>query len=243
MIEVQLVDYTQNPEMLIASAAKTCIRNKSFNDIRGELTKSEIEKIIDTVISKNHLSVLEHINFIFSISGVSRVFTHQLVRHRIASYSQLSQQRSDSSELDFIIPPEIKKYNALAREYEEKVKNCQDLYRRLVRYGISKGSARYVLPSSFCTSILATFNARSLFNLLAQRECRSEEWEFREVACLMHTTLMKVAPSIFKHAGPPCQTQGLCPEGRTVIECGGYLGLNYSSQQNVKVVALEKIQQ
>jgi thymidylate synthase (FAD) len=243
MINVKLVDYTHNPEMIIASAARTCIRNKSFESICEEFSKSDIERILDTVISKNQLSVLEHVTFIFSISGVSRVFTHQLIRHRIASYSQLSQQRTDSSELDFITPPEIRKYRSIAEEYEEKVKSCRDLYKKLIKQGISKGSARYILPSSFCTNILATFNARSLFNLFAQRECQSEEWEFREVARIMHNTLMEVAPLIFKYAGPPCQTQGLCPEGRTVSECGGYLGLNYHDRQKVEVVELGKFQQ
>jgi len=72
---------------------------------------------------------------------------------------------------------------------------------------------------------MTTMNARSLFNLFAQRECQVEEWEFRELARIMHAKLMQVTPMIFKYAGPPCQTHGMCPEGKKVFECGGYFGV------------------
>jgi len=225
MIEVKLINYTKQPEMTVASAARTCFRNKSYESICEELKEEDIERIVRTVIIKNHMSVLEHVIFTFSISGVSRVLTHQLVRHRIASYSQLSQQRTDSSGLEFTTPPEIERNSELASEYKKTLRSCQELYKRLVRSGISRGSARYVLPSSFNTKIMTTMNARSLFNLFAQRECQVEEWEFRQVARLMHDELMKVTPMIFKYAGPPCQTHGMCPEEKKGFECGGYLGV------------------
>jgi len=235
MIEVKLTNYTKEPDLTVASAARTCYRDKSYESICEELKEGDIDRIIKTVILKNHLSVLEHINFTFSISGVSRVLTHQLIRHRIASYSQLSQQRTDSSALEFTTPPEIKKDDKLAKEYEETVRNCQELYKRLVRRGISRGSARYVLPSSFNTKIITTMNARSLFNLFAQRECQLEEWEFRELARLMHDKLMKVAPIIFQYAGPSCQTHRVCPEGKKLGECGGYLGVIFLKSNRLEV--------
>ncbi len=235
MIEVRLINYTKNPEITVASAARTCFRDKIYESICEELKEEDVERIIKAVIIKNHLSVLEHITFTFSISGVSRVLTHQLVRHRIASYSQLSQQRVDSSELQFTIPPEIQKHPVLVKEYEEAVRNCQELYKRIVRSGISRGSARYVLPSSFNTKIMTTMNARSLFNLFAQRECQVEEWEFRELARIMHDKLMRVAPMIFKYAGPPCRTHQVCPEGKKIGECGGYLGVIYIKSDRQEV--------
>jgi len=238
MIEVKLINYTKNLEIIVASAARTCFRDKTYEYICEELKEEDIERIIKTVIIKNHLSVLEHANFTFSISGVSRVLTHQLVRHRIASYSQLSQQRTDSSEIEFTTPPEIQNNTVLAREYQETVKSCRELYKRLVRSGISRGSARYVLPSSFNTKIMTTMNARSLFNLFAQRECHIEEWEFREVARLMHNELMKVTPMIFKYAGPPCQTHGVCPEGKNIGECGGYFGVTFLQPDRKKEIGL-----
>ena len=226
MIEVRVVNYTPNPEIQIAVAARSCIENRSYEFIKDELKQKDIERIIKTVIVKNHLNVLEHINFTFSISGVSRILTHQLVRHRIASYSQLSQQRTDSSELNFSTPPDIRNREDLLVEYEQMLNQCRELYKRLIERGVSFGSARYVLPSSFETKIVATLNARSLFNVFAQRECQKEDWEFRLVARMMHVELMKISPSIFKYAGPSCQTKGICPEGKRIFECGGYLGVS-----------------
>lgn len=219
MIQVKLVNHTPNPELTVAVAARACIRNLDYEAIRAELSHEDVQRILKSLIEKNHHSPLEHASFTFIISGVSRVLTHQLVRHRIASHSQLSQQRTNSSRLQFTTPPEIQQYPELAEEYQDIMKRCQELYRHFVRSGVSKGSARYVLPSAFNTRIVTTINARSLLNLLAQRECEVEDWEFREVALLMHSELMKVAPDIFQSAGPLCVTRDHCPEGEKGLKC------------------------
>lgn len=219
MVQVKLVAHTPDPELAVVAAARTCIRDMDYEAVCAELREEDVQRILRTVILKNQHSVLEHVNFTFSISGVSRVLTHQLVRHRIASYSQLSQQRTDSSYLKFTIPPEIHHNPELAEEYKSMMIHCRELYRHLIQCGVSRNSARYILPTGFTTRIIVTMNARSLFNLLAQRECEVEEWEFRQVAHLMHEKLMKVAPSIFQFTGPPCETQGFCPEGETGYEC------------------------
>jgi len=218
-IDVELVAHTPDPERIVAIAARTCISDQSFGDISASLSADDIRRLLATVIMKGHHSVLEHAEFTFAISGVSRVLSHQIVRHRIASYSQLSQQRSDASLLGYVIPPEIRKRHALMAEYDELMLRCQEFYVRLADEGIPIGSARYVLPSSFQTRILMTMNARSLFNLIAQRECGAEEWEFRQVACLIHRRLLDVAPTLFGFAGPPCETDGICPEGETGYQC------------------------
>jgi thymidylate synthase (FAD) len=88
--------------------------------------------------------------------------------------------------------------------------------------GIPKGSARYVLPAACETRIVVSINARSLFNLLAQRECGAEDWEFFTVATRMHQELLKVAPRIFQFAGPRCKTERKCPEGEVGDACGRY---------------------
>ena len=219
MIQVKLVNYTPNPERTVAIAARTCIKNIDYDLVCLELNDEDIRRILKTVILNNHHSVLEHIYFTFSISGVSRVLTHQLIRHRIASYSQLSQQRTDSSRLRFTTPPEIENRPDLAEEYCDMMIHCKEFYKRLIQCGINRGSARYILPQGFNTRILVTINARSLFNLLAQRECAVEQWEFRQVADLMHSELMRVAPGIFKFAGPPCETHNSCPEGENARTC------------------------
>lgn len=244
MIKVEVVSYTPEPELIVAVAARSCLADENFGGIRGKLRQSDISRILATVISKGHHSVLEHASFTFSISGVSRVLTHQLVRHRIASYSQLSQQRSNASQLDFVTPPEIQKNTQLAEEYREMMHLCQGFYQRLVTENIHLGSARYVLPSGFTTRIVVTMNARSLFNLLAQRECAAEEWEFRQVATLMHRELLGVAPGIFRYAGAPCQTEGVCPEGELGEYCGRRLrtgAVVTNTRDDIERVAAEAV--
>ncbi len=219
-INVEIVGYTPNPEVTVAIAARACFSDEDYYSIEGHLSEHDVERILATVIAKGHHSVLEHASFTFAISGISRVVSHQLVRHRIASYSQLSQQRSDASTLDFVVPPDIRRAPHLAAEYRDLMVGCQEFYNRLVEDGIPLGTARYVLPSSFTTRIVMTMNARSLFNLIAQRECAAEEWEFRQLATLIHRQLMTVAPGIFRYAGTECETHGICPEGEVGLDCG-----------------------
>lgn len=219
-MEVVLTSYTPEPELAVALAARRCIRDQDHQEISTELDDDEIRRLIATVIGKGHHSVLEHVSFTFDISDVSRVLSHQLIRHRIASYSQLSQQRVDSSCLKYVVPPEVRRDPALRDEYETAMEVCRTLYSTLVKRGVPLGSSRYVLPSAFTTRIMTTMNARSLFNLIEQRACAAEEWEFRAVATLIHKRLLDVAPNIFRFAGTTCVTNGICLEGEIGINCG-----------------------
>lgn len=218
-MKVVLTSYTPEPELAIALAARRCIRDQDHEEICTDLPKDEIRRLIATVIGKGHHSVLEHVSFTFDISGVSRVLSHQLVRHRIASYSQLSQQRVDSSSLAYVMPPEVRRDPALLDQYENAMEVCRSLYSALIERGVPLGSGRYVLPSAFTTRIMTTMNARSLFNLIEQRACAAEEWEFRPVATLIHKRLLNVAPDIFRFAGTTCVTNGFCLEGETGLNC------------------------
>ncbi|GAJ14208.1 unnamed protein product, partial [marine sediment metagenome] len=143
-------------------------------------------------------------------------------RHRVASYSQMSQQRTDERDFVFTIPPEIEKNGELAEEFREKVEALAGFYAKVVDKGIPKGQARYILPNACTTQVIMTMNARSLFNLIAQRTCGVEEWEFRMIATRIHQALLVVAPSIFRHAGPRCVTDLVCLEGKKGEMCGRY---------------------
>lgn len=216
---VKIVSHTPEPELAVVVAARTCLSDEAYEDIWRKMSDIDISRILATVIAKGHHSVLEHANFTFSISGVSRVLTHQLVRHRMASYSQLSQQRADASELGFVVPPEVRKDPNVVKKYLDLISQCQELYTDMLAKGLSLGSARYILPSAFTSRIIVTINARSLFNLLALRMCAAEEWEFRQVGTLMYKELMRVAPGIFKYAGTTCETEGICVEGEIGKNC------------------------
>jgi thymidylate synthase (FAD) len=118
------------------------------------------------------------------------------------------------------MPPDIRKTSDLSVEYSDVMVRCQELYKKMIDCGMSLGTARYVLPSGFTTRIVMTMNARSLFNLIAQRECAAEEWEFRQLATLIHRQLIKVAPGIFRYAGTECETHAVCLEGEAGLDCG-----------------------
>lgn len=219
---VELLAYTPNPERLVAVAARRSYDKRPASQIWREITDEDVARLLDRVIRHQHLSVLEHINFTFAIEGISRALSHQLVRHRIASYSQMSQQRTDERDFVFTIPPEIEKNGELAEEFRGKVEALTGFYAKAVDKGIPKGQARYILPNACTTQVIMTMNARSLFNLIAQRTCGVEEWEFRLVASKIHQTLLQVAPNIFRHAGPTCVTDLVCLEGKKGDRCGRY---------------------
>ncbi len=209
-MKVLLIAYTPMPEKVVAAAALSTI---SKRPIRPEdLEDEKVEKVLSEVISRGHHSVLEHASFTFSIEGISRVTSHQLVRHRIASYSQQSQRYVEMSKDYFVIPPKILEKEEAKEIYKKCVKNCYEAYHKLIELGIPKEDARYLLPQASKTSIIVTMNARELLHFFSLRLCLRAQWEIRELASRMLEEVRKVAPRIFKHAGPRCKFLGYCPE-------------------------------
>lgn len=161
--------------------------------------------------------------------------SHQLVRHRIASYSQKSQRYVNEGGFDYIIPPSIAKHSYLRGKFEAVMQQLQDDYDWIRKCltaeiandeGIDKKAAekranedaRFLLPNACETKIIVTMNIRSLFNFFKERCCNRAQWEIREMAMQMWHLCMEVSPLIFQHAGPECITKGKCPEGK--MSCG-----------------------
>lgn len=217
MIKCKLISHTPEPEKVVSIAAKLCY-NKSDVDglITGVLTGNDTEKFIDKLKGMGHESPLEHVSFTFAIEGVSRTLTHQLVRHRIASYSQKSQRYVSENDFEYIVPPSIAN-GAGVLLYDKLMKQIKQTYTLLVNMNIPKEDARYVLPNATETKIIVTMNARSLFNFFSLRCCTHAQWEIRQLANLMLAEVQKVAPILFKNAGASCK-KGYCPEGER--SCG-----------------------
>jgi thymidylate synthase (FAD) len=209
-MKVTLLRYTPEPEYTVAMAAKTC--HTMTVEEASKIDSAEIKKIISIVIKSGHHSVLEHANFTFSIENVSRVLTHQLVRHRIASYSQQSQRYVLMTGMPFAIPPEIEKNPEARKIFTETAEACMNAYKKMIDMGISIEDARYILPSATHTNIIVTMNARELLHFFTLRCCERSQWEIRELANAMLKEVKKVAPNIFANAGPEC-VRGNCPEG------------------------------
>ena len=212
-MNVKLIGFTPNPEKIPAMAAKLTHSKTKPEDL-DKTSDKELKFILEHVMSLGHTSVIEHASFNFAISDVSRSLTHQLVRHRIASYAQQSQRYVDFKEPNYVTPPEIAKNKKMKKAYDETMKNIWEQYNKLLEMGIPAEDSRFVLPNAACTNILVTMNARSLLNFFELRCCLHAQWEIRKLANLMLKEVKKTAPTIFKNAGPACKSKGICPENK-----------------------------
>ncbi|EPY6473031.1 FAD-dependent thymidylate synthase [Clostridium sporogenes] len=232
-MKVKLLEYTPNAEKLIASAAKLCYSSSGIEDLQNNLDKEKVDKFLNMLMSYGHESPIEHVSFTFGIEGVSRSLTHQLVRHRIGSYSQQSQRYVRLNQFEYVIPPSVETDEESKKIYIETMKNCQKSYDNIAnilkeKY-INDGlramdaekkaieDARYVFPNACTSKIIVTMNARSLMNFFRHRCCNRAQWEIRELAETMLFEVKEVAPTLFKYCGPGC-VNGPCPEGK--MSCG-----------------------
>jgi thymidylate synthase (FAD) len=214
MNSVTLIEHTPNPELTVALAARLCYSPSSIIELREKLGTSDIEAFLDKIMSLGHHSVLEHASFTFGIEGISRVTTHQLVRHRIASFSQQSQRYVSHKENFTSIMPDTISENPDARQIFDVVsETVHKAYAQLIEMGIPAEDARYILPNATETKIIMTMNARELLHFFALRCCKRSQWEIRAMSVEMLRLVKKVAPVLFREAGPGC-VSGTCPEGR-----------------------------
>jgi thymidylate synthase (FAD) len=156
--------------------------------------------------------------FTFSVEGVSRSLTHQLVRHRIASYSQQSQRYVSLNTPDYVVPEEIAKNPEAKKLYDDLMQNIWDTYNKLEDLGIIAEDARYVLPNACTTNITLTMNARQLMHFFTLRCCNRAQTEIRQLADEMLKLCKEACPNIFAYGGPSC-VRGPCPEGE---KCCGH---------------------
>lgn len=212
MMRVKLINFTPNPERTVALAARICYSAVGVEELQQDLTREDEVRFLRKLISVGHLSPLEHASFTFAAEGVSRALTHQLVRHRIASYSQKSQRYVDESNFAYITPPSILNNEEALGRYQAIMEEVNRAYHALKQI-VPKEDARYVLPQACESKIVFTFNARSLLNFFQQRLCRRAQWEIRQLAGLMLQEVRKTAPVLFAKAGPTCETEQVCYEG------------------------------
>lgn len=244
-MRVTIIQHTPEPEKLVASAAKLCYSPVGVENIMDGLDGEKVDKFLNMLMDLGHESPIEHVSFTFGVEGVSRVLTHQLVRHRVGcSYSQQSQRYVKLEQFEYVIPPEIEKLPAAKQKFISAMKEDQRVYNELVellmeehfnRYTAEgKGEkqarsmaektaiedARYVFPNACETKIVFTMSARALMNFLRHRCCNRAQWEIRQMADEMLRQLKGIAPVLFKNAGPGCVASG-CPEG--AMTCGRML--------------------
>ncbi|MEM3609023.1 MAG: FAD-dependent thymidylate synthase [Candidatus Bathyarchaeia archaeon] len=214
-MKVKLLRYTADPELLCGAAALTSSKSGSPSETFEKMNLERARQIIKRVTGYGHMSVVEHASFTFSLEGVSRAMTHQLVRHRIASYTQQSQRYVTYDTLEkYVTPKSIAENTEAKRVFEEALEKISEAYQRLLQLGVPKEDARFILPNAAKTNIIVTMNARELNHFFSLRCCARSQWEIREVATEMLRQVKKVAPALFENAGPSCVKLGYCPEGK-----------------------------
>ncbi len=216
-MKVKLIQHTAYPDKIVAIAARICYSNKAIEQIEQQLSPQKVESLISMLFKSGHLSPFEHAQFTFLIEGISRVCSHQLVRHRIASYSQRSQRYTAENSENFVVPPSITENKDALTVYKKAVEESYSCYKRLQELGIPKEDARFVLPGGWQTTIMVSMNARELHHFFSLRLCKRAQWEIQQVAKKMLKLAKEVAPILFKKAGPSCITQGECKEAHS---CG-----------------------
>src|SRR4051812_7359275 len=185
-MNVALLQYTPDPEKTVALAARLCYSPAGIDELRDRMSASDIGSFLEKIMSLGHESVLEHASFTFGIDGISRVTSHQLVRHRVASYSQQSQRYvSHKERFAVVTPPSIAANPELAEQFEAQVAALHAAYASLVEAGIPAEDARYLLPNATETKLILTMNARELLHFFAVRCCERAQWEIRDMAVEM----------------------------------------------------------
>ncbi len=213
-MKVTLLAHTPEPEKVCAAAARSCYSGDGASDL---LDSKDPAKFLANVVKMGHESVIEHAVFTFSVEGVSRSLTHQLVRHRVASFSQQSQRYVSLETPDYVVPITVKGDAEKEKVFEEAMQSAWATYNKLMEAGVPAEDARYVLPNACTTNITVTMNARELRHLFSLRCCNRAQWEIREMADKMLELCKEVSPSIFADAGAAC-VRGPCPEGKK--SCG-----------------------
>ena len=217
-MNIELIAFTPSPESVCDLGAKVCV---SYDMPEPD----EDLKALGHALASGHESVLEHATFTFAIEGISRACSHQLVRHRMASYSQQSQRYVNMDGFDYVVPESIKDKEGLwykekegtfttSEVYVELMDYISVLYARMIRAGIPEEDARYILPNACCTNIIVTMNARELRHFFSLRLCTRAQWEIRQLAEKMLDCVREVAPALFDDVGPRCKALGYCPEAK-----------------------------
>jgi thymidylate synthase (FAD) len=210
-MNVVLLRHTPDPDRVCAVAAATCYSAHPASALHGTMPEKRMYNILKHTVGKGHHSVVEHAVFTFSIEGVSRALTHQLVRHRIAAYSQQSQRYVRFDDPTYVTPPEVEKRPEAKEAFEGAVQGAWQAYREMVEAGVPEEDARFVLPNAATTNITVTMNARELLHFFRLRCCQRAQWEIRRVANRMLEECRKVSPVVFENAGRPC-IDGPCPD-------------------------------
>ena len=217
-MQVELLYHTPDIERSVATASRLCYAPVGASELMETMSDEKVRSVLSTIMKGGHFSTLEHASYTFAVDGVSRALTHQLVRHRIASFNQQSQRyvKFDNG-FEHVEPATVSENKEAHQVFNSIMKECEEAYKKLVELGIPKEDARFVLPNAAETKIVITMNVRELLHFFELRCCNRAQWEIRELAHKMLELVKPTAPYIFMDAGAPC-VHATCHEGK--MTCG-----------------------
>ena len=214
-----------NMEVRLISCVKEDIANLATERCRsGEPFESMPQKdVLDKAIHSGHTAVMEFVDYVFAIDGISRSCLAQLTRHRMASFCVMSQRHADMGDFKYIMPESIENSDHeiwslysfdmmdMSNAYDQLMRVISQFYKDMVNSGIPMEDARYILPNACTTNIIMKINARSLANFLSLRMCNKAQWEIRELADKIYRIVSKETPIVSNYFGPNCWFDG-CKE-------------------------------
>lgn len=218
MSDFPMVNLISKPEHVLKTiyvACRTCYSAlypiKIWEDSADE---EKMLSLVKKVLSSGHHSTVEHCQFTFAISGVSRACTHQLVRHRHMSFSQKSQRYvTEKGEFEYVTPKTIENSD-LNEEYKSMMKTISDFYAKMVEAGIPAEDARAVLPNAATSSLIVSLNLRELMHLAQLRLCTNAQLEIRTLVRRICDAVIKEEPWLKEYLVPKCEIKGYCDEIR-----------------------------
>jgi thymidylate synthase (FAD) len=187
-----------DPERVVEFSARVCTGTQE------KTSQENGDRLLRNILEWGHESVLEHVSVVFFITGVSRSLTHELVRHRHLSFSQLSQRYFNHSNASFVVPPLISEDKELVEEYKKCCEFVSDFYRNLlgklgtkgVKSRLANSAARYVLPNGTSTSIVVSGNIRAFRHFIRLRGSEAADLEIRILAVEILKKLQEVTPRL-----------------------------------------------
>ncbi len=219
-MQVRILSYTPEPLRLLYTAARTCYSAGRPAEIwQEDAPRERQERLITSIVDSGHHSILEHVAFTFAVEGISRACSHQLVRHRLASYSQQS-QRYVKGPFPYVTPPSWQRAGeALLARYDQAMAALDRLYEDAVAAGILAEDARFVLPSAVTTNLTMTMNLRELMHAVGLRTCVRAQWEIVRLFTRIAEAIQDVDPFLGGFLLTKCDRLGYCDERET---CGRY---------------------
>lgn len=213
MIKVIILSHTEKPMDVLHIAARSSRYVGDFEtQIKVMPKESEKEKLVRNLVKWGHLSILEHVSFVFGIEGISRVTSHQVVRHRLASYTQQSQRYASMKDNNLIIPPSVMANSQALEIMKTMEKQNMEAYHKLCSLGIPMEDARYLLPHGLDTRLVMTMNMRELWNTCSLRLCTLSQWEIRQLFEEVKSAVATVSPFLASLLQAQCIHLGKCPE-------------------------------